>query len=761
MARKAYIGIGSFTPRDLPMDYTQVEYIEGTGTQYIDTGLVATEADTIVIVARKSNEINSKQTLFGSRTSATENFVITQLSSNGNYTVYFSSGADYDKYKTFCEKQNNTNWTRITMSATFREIYDLGADETIAKSTEVMTSAITTPHNCYLFTASGSIWATDYWQGGVKSLVWTRNGKLVRDFVPCIDKNGVAGMYDLVERKFYTNKGTGSFIAGGTDSNGVARKIKKMYVGIPTVDFKEIELPDGYTQVEYVESNGTQYIDTGFKANNNTRVVMDFEITDKPTDIHALYGARASTTSSCFVFLWSGSRFRVYYNNSYNDIGNADVTGGRTVDQNKETTLFDDASRTYENVEFATPKTLKLLASDNGGTVRWNAYAKVYSCKIYDNDVLIRNYVPCVNANGIAGLYDLVHDEFYTNAGTGEFLTGEAYIGVPRRIMKAYIGVNGVARLTWVLAGTYWTKSNVGSSVVCTHESNGLWVACSEGSKGLYYSTDGKTWVQSNITKGNFKYVYCVDGLWVAGATSNGIYYSTDGKTWTRSNITSGTCYCIHYANGVFVACCDSSNGIYYSTDGKTWTQSNIPNIYCPSVYYANGLWVACGTGILYSTDGKTWTQSNITGSGFCKVHYAGGLWVACNSSDSSDGGIYYSTDGKEWVQSNLTTGSFYCVYESNGIWVACGTYTSKGLYYSTDGKIWTRSNMTSSSYRYVKEADGLWVACGWDGNGLCYSTDGKMWTQSNNTSNIFQYAHASNNMWVACGMTGGLVYSE
>jgi hypothetical protein len=47
------------------------------------------------------------------------------------------------------------------------------------------------------------------------------------------------------------------------------------------------------------------------------------------------------------------------------------------------------------------------------------------SCKIYDNNVIIRDFVPCIRkSDNVAGLLDKVNDVFYTNAGTGTFLTG-------------------------------------------------------------------------------------------------------------------------------------------------------------------------------------------------------------------------------------------------------------------------------------------------------------------------------------------------
>ena len=83
------------------------------------------------------------------------------------------------------------------------------------------------------------------------------------------------------------------------------------------------------------------------------------------------------------------------------------------------------------------------------------------------------------------------------------------------------------------------------SSLVCNGKevwSNDIWVACNGSSKGLYWSTDGKSWKRSNITdisfSGGARYS---NGIWVVCSdNNNGLYWSTDGKNWTQSNITSG-----------------------------------------------------------------------------------------------------------------------------------------------------------------------------------------------------------------------------
>ena len=49
---------------------------------------------------------------------------------------------------------------------------------------------------------------------------------------------------------------------------------------------------------------------------------------------------------------------------------------------------------------------------------------KIYSCQIYDNGSLVRDYVPCINNDGTIGLWDDVNSVFYGNAGTGSFTAG-------------------------------------------------------------------------------------------------------------------------------------------------------------------------------------------------------------------------------------------------------------------------------------------------------------------------------------------------
>ena len=184
-----------------------------------------------------------------------------------------------------------------------------------------------------------------------------------------------------------------------------------------------MSLPRGYKRLEYIQSSGKQYINTGFKPNNNTRVVMDAELASGTGNI-GLFGARVSANSNNYALAWIGSYFRSDYNTAYTQTWKVSQTTRRIYDKNKETSTIDGVSKSYTNVTFQVPVNLALLANNQNGNITWFASAKLYSCQIYDNGTLVRDFVPCINASGEVGLYDLVGKQFYGNAGTGTFTAG-------------------------------------------------------------------------------------------------------------------------------------------------------------------------------------------------------------------------------------------------------------------------------------------------------------------------------------------------
>ena len=208
-----------------------------------------------------------------------------------------------------------------------------------------------------------------------------------------------------------------------------------MTLGI--VEENNILLPDEYQQVEYIESTGTQYIDTGFKPNNKTKLSIYVEPTNIP-ETSSWFGARNanSDTEGIAFLLWQvGDSFRFDYNNQKQ-------TSVRIENNKKISVLWDrnniyidnNLVSTFNETEFECPVTLILCSSKNnrvdGISVNEDnvdtrmSKLKIYNCSIWNNDVLVRKYIPCYkNSDNKPGLYDTVNNVFYTNQGSGDDFT--------------------------------------------------------------------------------------------------------------------------------------------------------------------------------------------------------------------------------------------------------------------------------------------------------------------------------------------------
>ncbi len=182
-------------------------------------------------------------------------------------------------------------------------------------------------------------------------------------------------------------------------------------------------LPDGYTELAYIQSDGTQYIDTEFKPNNNTRVVMDIDILSSNGETVPIFGARdqfgSSNNSFCFWKI-SNTRLRTDYGTQAKPI---DVTaiGRHKIDKNKDVTTVDGVAYTSTTATFQSNATLVLLSNNSLGSIDERmVHAKLYSCQVYDNGTLIRDFMPCKNSAEVRGLFDVVNSKFYPNSTPAE-----------------------------------------------------------------------------------------------------------------------------------------------------------------------------------------------------------------------------------------------------------------------------------------------------------------------------------------------------
>ena len=185
----------------------------------------------------------------------------------------------------------------------------------------------------------------------------------------------------------------------------------EQYVGTAELSI----LPPRFVPLDYIESTGTQYINTGFKHNQNTRVVCEFEYSGG----YYIFGACNAWKNKNMSLYMAGA---AYNTTSINFTALSKDGKKHTVDWNKNVLTIDGTVKnTFSASTFSCDYPMFLFADDTGGTAKEFITARMYSCQIYDNGTLIRDFLPCKSADGVAGMYDVVNGVFYENSGTGVF----------------------------------------------------------------------------------------------------------------------------------------------------------------------------------------------------------------------------------------------------------------------------------------------------------------------------------------------------
>lgn len=188
-----------------------------------------------------------------------------------------------------------------------------------------------------------------------------------------------------------------------------------------------MSLPSGYTRLEWIESTGTQYVDTGvIPESDSFLVTMTGE--NRAASLSAenwfmtINSSKPAGTATFLQFGTWNSVFAVH-------LTNVTVGGNAAANQDPVTLEFKvsgstatltGGGETYSvtNGNFSSGPYRNSTITIMGGTWRCT------SCQERVGGTLVRDYIPCKNASGVVGLWDDVNSQFYANAGTGSFTAG-------------------------------------------------------------------------------------------------------------------------------------------------------------------------------------------------------------------------------------------------------------------------------------------------------------------------------------------------
>ena len=416
-----------------------VSYVESTGNQWVDTG----------IIGRPNTKIEAKVEWMNLADSA---FVACRAD-DGDTRCYMCY-CNASPYQMLLSQRVNATakvsggWeTRWETGRVYNYAAEFSATNSAGESTGTITvdgygpwsntfTGLNTGRSLYVFAnnkgndtggkSKSRCYGLKIWQGSEDGGDMT----LVRDFRPCFHQ-GHAGLYDDVSKEiFYSISGTHLIC----DENS--------------------EVPDEF--IDYVESQGVAadadgqkpaYIDTGITAKAGTTAEFKETCLKTVSNEFCLLGALGSTSNSRF-YMWfqaNGDTLGLGYENTYwrPDVTNPDgaasqssanvykLSYGDTTHAlvsfeaglqtfstiNDDTGATNLVSRKTISTSVDTKQNLYLFARNNNGTPNAFSASRLYGLKIWQNGALVRDFKPCLK-NGVAGLYDDVSKRIFYSLGT-------------------------------------------------------------------------------------------------------------------------------------------------------------------------------------------------------------------------------------------------------------------------------------------------------------------------------------------------------
>lgn len=187
----------------LPSEYQEVEYLESSGTQYIDTGIVPSEVDNIYIKFR--NTTTNEGYLIGAADRSRYNYI----GIHNAFSGYGENWGSASQFSSFGVPADTSNIHTISVDLTAEPKFYFDGELKATQSAYSTSSTLTLKINENVYGSSKRCSARYY------SVKFSKNGYLICDYIPARrNSDNVLGMFDLVSQTFFTNQGTGDFTAG-------------------------------------------------------------------------------------------------------------------------------------------------------------------------------------------------------------------------------------------------------------------------------------------------------------------------------------------------------------------------------------------------------------------------------------------------------------------------------------------------------------------------------------------------------------------
>lgn len=387
----------------LPSEYQEVEYIQSSGTQYLQIW--------------SSFKTSYKTVIDFQMTVTWGDQVPVWLSNAGRY--WLDAWQWYFKVITWW-----WNWSNTIAEDKNRHTITINKSTVTVDGTNYSCSYsdVTFSYWIGVFTYIHSNWREANSSNKLYKLdIYDENWVHIYDLVPCYRKSdSVIGLYDLVNNQFYTNSWSGTFSKWSDVNTYRESSLKNAYIG----EYKPF---DAYQEVEYIRTSWTQYINTNITTTwtDNTTIEWDIKFYNTVSSSQA----NGKNTKN-WLFMWVSWNNKFYWG-SWSSWWETTVTNDKEkhnlrISTSEQKLYIDNVwySVTWGTSEYTASWYICIWCVHTPGYSQYWYFCQedIYSFKVTQWWTLVRDFIPCYRkSDNVIWLYDLVNDVFYTNAWTGTF----------------------------------------------------------------------------------------------------------------------------------------------------------------------------------------------------------------------------------------------------------------------------------------------------------------------------------------------------
>lgn len=185
--------------------------------------------------------------------------------------------------------------------------------------------------------------------------------------------------------------------------------------------FKKQEMP--YTKIKYIESTGTQYIDTKYICGNDVRIETEFEYLQIDSAFRCIYGKQTKTAAEDAITVSQAVNYTVqaYWRTNLTPF---------TLEKDRRYKMLQSQNAlVLDGVDYGgwsssitkSQLTMYLMARNNNGSAGNFFKGRIYGFKIYESNILAMDLIPVLDSSKVPCFYDKISNELLYNKGTGEF----------------------------------------------------------------------------------------------------------------------------------------------------------------------------------------------------------------------------------------------------------------------------------------------------------------------------------------------------